>query len=193
MCRLGEWGAGGLSGSPAHTQGAGVPLLHSSPVAPLSLLLSSATNDQHCGRALGSHPAQPGRAHLREDEKRQRAPRQATCEWTVPLRWFPSPSSFERWKLSALEECADCWPEGGGESPIFLKAKCDGVLFRFLTCFPLNGNGVFIKEHFHFFNFFLSIFLSITFTCSPFSFKCSLNYWHIYIYINLGFVVKNFR
>ena len=28
-----------------------------------------AANDQHSGRAPGSHQAQPGRAHLREDEQ----------------------------------------------------------------------------------------------------------------------------
>ncbi|XP_060258945.1 U6 snRNA-associated Sm-like protein LSm3 isoform X1 [Ovis aries] len=45
-------------------------------------LSTSATNHQHCGRALGSHPAQPGRAHLREDEKRQRTSRPVTLNKT---------------------------------------------------------------------------------------------------------------
>ena len=42
-----------------------------------------ATNYQHCGRAPGSHQAQPGRASLCEDEKWQRALRQVTCLWSA--------------------------------------------------------------------------------------------------------------
>ena len=88
--RLGGWGTGVAWLARCHAA-RGAPFLHPSPVASLSLFLSSATNHQHCGRALGSHPAQPGRAHLREDEKRQRASRPAARESLSPRGGFPPP------------------------------------------------------------------------------------------------------
>lgn len=89
--RLGGWGNRGVAWLARCHAARGAPFLHPSPVASLSLFLSSATNHQHCGRALGSHPAQPGRAHLREDEKRQRTSRPVTREWPSPWGCFPLP------------------------------------------------------------------------------------------------------